>query len=1035
MKQDHFELNASLNLVDADGKMQLNKDQDALREYFREDVNKNTVFFHSLEEKMEYLVNEDYYEKEVIDQYSFKFIKKLFKRAYGKKFRFKSFVGAYKYYTGYTMKTFDGKRFLERYEDRVCMNALYLAEGDEQIAIDLLDEIMSGRFQPATPTFLNCGKKQRGELVSCFLLRMEDNMESISRSINAALQLSKRGGGVAFMLTNLREKGAPIKKIKGQSSGVIPVMKMFEDAFSYANQLGSRTGAGAVYLHAHHPDILEFMDTKRENADEKIRIKTLSTGVVIPDITYRLAKENKEMYLFSPYDVERVYGVPFSEVDITEKYYEMVDNPEITKTKTNARSFFTRIAELQFESGYPFILNTDTATKASAFDSRINMSNLCVAPESKILTDKGYIEISELEDQTVKVWNGQKFSETIVRKTGENQKLVRVKTTGGADLECTPYHKFYVKTGYGQGDVVRKEARELQAGDKLIKPDSLPVIQGDQEYTNAYANGFYCGDGCLTRSGKRIYLYHEKRDEGIKERLGNIFENWYVQDEQKREYGHSPLLKDKFAVPMSNYTVTSRLDWFAGLCDSDGTVSRNGKTQTIQIGSINKTFLEDVQMMLQTLGVSSKINLAAKEGFREMPMNDGSGKSKDYCCQEAYRLLVGQHELSNLLSLGLTFTRLQIDTDHKANRECIHFNKVVSVEDEGRIDDTYCFTEKERNMGMFNGLLTGQCSEILQTNSASEYSEDGSYTTIGKDISCNLGSMNVAMAMESPDLGKTVETAVRALTAVSDKSNIKCVPSIHEGNQKSHAIGLGQMNLAGFFAKEEMYYGDEASLDFTNLYFYTVAYHVYKASCLIAKERGEVFDGFYQSDYFTGEYFKKYTDETYDFQTEKVKTIFEKSGINLPTQDDWKKLVNDIKQYGLYHSNHQAVPPTGSISYLNNSTASIHPITDIIEKRKEAKIGRVYYPAPFLTNENVKYYQDAYKVGWKALIDVYAEATKHIDQGLSLTLFFPGESTTRDLNKAYIYAWRKGIKTLYYTRIRQTSLEGTEMEGCVSCSL
>src|SRR5690606_28514839 len=141
----------------------------------------------------------------------------------------------------------------------------------EALALRFMDEIISGRFQPATPTFLNAGKSSRGELISCFLLRLEDNMESIGRSINSALQLSKRGGGVALMLTNLREAGAPIKGIENQSSGVIPVMKLLEDSFSYANQVGARQGAGAVYLNAHHPDILRFLVTKRENADEKIR--------------------------------------------------------------------------------------------------------------------------------------------------------------------------------------------------------------------------------------------------------------------------------------------------------------------------------------------------------------------------------------------------------------------------------------------------------------------------------------------------------------------------------------------------------------------------------------------------------------------------------------------------------------------------------------------------------------------------------------------------------------------------------------------
>lgn len=258
-----------LNLYGANGELQLDKDREAARQYFLQHVNQNTVFFHSLEEKLDYLVEEQYYEADVLAQYSFTFVKALFEQAYAYKFRFPSFLGAFKYYTSYTLKTFDGKRYLERYEDRVCMVALTLARGDEALAKSLVDEIISGRFQPATPTFLNCGKRQRGELVSCFLLRIEDNMESIGRSINSALQLSKRGGGVAFLLSNIRESGAPIKRIENQSSGIIPIMKLLEDAFSYANQLGARQGAGAVYLNAHHPDILRFLDTKRENADEK----------------------------------------------------------------------------------------------------------------------------------------------------------------------------------------------------------------------------------------------------------------------------------------------------------------------------------------------------------------------------------------------------------------------------------------------------------------------------------------------------------------------------------------------------------------------------------------------------------------------------------------------------------------------------------------------------------------------------------------------------------------------------------------------
>ena len=683
---DYHALNAKLNLCDADGLIQFDADRAAARQYFLQHVNKNTVYFHDLEEKMDYLLKEGYYERGVLDAYDFSFVKRLYKAAYAKKFRFPTFLGAFKYYTSYTLKTFDGTRYLERYEDRVCMVALTLARGDEALAMSLMEEIIEGRFQPATPTFLNAGKAARGELVSCFLLRIEDNMESIARGINSALQLSKRGGGVALNLSNLRELGSPIKKIQNQSSGVNPVMKLLEDSFSYANQLGARQGAGAVYLHAHHPDIMRFLDTKRENADEKIRIKTLSLGVVIPDVTFELAKRN---------------GIPFTEISVSEKYREMVDDERIRKSKINARTFFQTVAEIQFESGYPYILFEDTANRANPIEGKITMSNLC--------------------------------------------------------------------------------------------------------------------------------------------------------------------------------------------------------------------------------------------------------------------------------------------------------------------------------------------SEILQVSEASELNDDLSYAHVGKDISCNLGSLNIAKAMDSPDLGKTVETAVRALTAVSDMTDIRSVPSVERGNSASHAIGLGQMNLHGYLGRERVFYGSREALDFTNVYFYTVAYHAVRASMQIARERGERFEGFENSAYASGSYFDQYVEGTWEPETEKVRELF--AGIRIPTRQDWAALRDDVQRYGMYNRNLQAVPPTGSISYINNSTSSIHPIVAKVEIRKEGKIGRVYYPAPYMTNDNLEYYQDAYEIGPEKIIDTYAVATRHVDQGLSLTLFYPDTVTTRDVNRSYVYAWRKGIKTLYYMRVRQQALEGTEVEGCVSCML
>jgi ribonucleoside-diphosphate reductase alpha chain len=329
--------------------------------------------------------------------------------------------------------------------------------------------------------------------------------------------------------------------------------------------------------------------------------------------------------------------------------------------------------------------------------------------------------------------------------------------------------------------------------------------------------------------------------------------------------------------------------------------------------------------------------------------------------------------------------------------------------------------------------MSNLCSEILQVNTPTTLNTDLSYDQIGKDISCNLGSLNIALAMDSPNFGQTVETSIRALTAVSDQSHIESVRSIEDGNDKSHAIGLGQMNLHGYLSRERIFYGSEEGVDFTNIYFYTVLFHALQASNKIAIERSVTFEGFENSTYASGEFFDKYTEQEWKPATARVAELFE--GHHIPTQDDWRELKASIQAHGIYNQNLQAVPPTGSISYINNSTSSIHPIASKIEIRKEGKLGRVYYPAPFMTNDNLDYYQDAYEIGYEKVIDTYAAATQHVDQGLSLTLFFPDTATTRDINRAQIYAWRKGIKTIYYIRLRQMALEGTEVEGCVSCTL
>lgn len=377
MKKTYYELNNEIMMRDKEGNLQFEKDREAVRAYFIEYVNQNTVYFHNLREKLDYLVDNFYYDNSIISQYDFEDIKSVYKRAYAEKFRFPSFMSAYKFYNDYALKTNDGERILERYEDRVAINALFFAKGDAKKALQFVELLITQQYQPATPTFLNAGRARRGELVSCFLLEVGDSLNDINMAESTAKQLSKLGGGVALNLSKIRAKGESIKEIEGVAKGVVGVMKMLDHAFRYADQMGQRPGAGAVYLSAFHADIHDFLDTKKISADEDVRVKTLSIGVVMPDKFIELARENKPAYVFYPHTVYKAYGTHLDEMDMTEMYDILVDNPAVRKDKINPRDLLEKIASLRFESGYPYLMFDDNVNRAHANSGRIKFSNLC----------------------------------------------------------------------------------------------------------------------------------------------------------------------------------------------------------------------------------------------------------------------------------------------------------------------------------------------------------------------------------------------------------------------------------------------------------------------------------------------------------------------------------------------------------------------------------------------------------------------------------------------------------------------------------
>ncbi|HDF6932342.1 TPA: class 1b ribonucleoside-diphosphate reductase subunit alpha [Staphylococcus aureus] len=694
-KYNHIELNNEVTKRREDGFFSLEKDQEALVAYL-EEVKDKTIFFDTEIERLRYLVDNDFYFN-VFDIYSEADLIEITDYAKSIPFNFASYMSASKFFKDYALKTNDKSQYLEDYNQHVAIVALYLANGNKAQAKQFISAMVEQRYQPATPTFLNAGRARRGELVSCFLLEVDDSLNSINFIDSTAKQLSKIGGGVAINLSKLRARGEAIKGIKGVAKGVLPIAKSLEGGFSYADQLGQRPGAGAVYLNIFHYDVEEFLDTKKVNADEDLRLSTISTGLIVPSKFFDLAKEGKDFYMFAPHTVKEEYGVTLDDIDLEKYYDDMVANPNVEKKKKNAREMLNLIAQTQLQSGYPYLMFKDNANR--------------VHPNSNI----------------------------------------------------------------------------------------------------------------------------------------------------------------------------------------------------------------------------------------------------------------GQIKMSNL------------------------------------------------------------CTEIFQLQETSIINDYGIEDEIKRDISCNLGSLNIVNVMESGKFRDSVHSGMDALTVVSDVANIQNAPGVRKANSELHSVGLGVMNLHGYLAKNKIGYESEEAKDFANIFFMMMNFYSIERSMEIAKERGIKYQDFEKSDYANGKYFEFYTTQEFEPQFEKVRELFD--GMTIPTSEDWKKLQQDVEQYGLYHAYRLAIAPTQSISYVQNATSSVMPIVDQIERRTYGN-AETFYPMPFLSPQTMWYYKSAFNTDQMKLIDLIATIQTHIDQGISTILYVNSEISTRELARLYVYAHYKGLKSLYYTRNKLLSVE-----ECTSCSI
>lgn len=938
-------------------------------------------------------------------------------------------------------------------------------------------------FIHASPTLFNCGSKIQ-QLSSCFLVAMKtedqhpgDSIPKIFETLSDCAKISKTAGGIGLSVSNIRATGSPITTTGRESNGIVPMLKMFEAMARYVDQGRKRKGAVACYLEPWHGDVFEFIQLRKNTGAEELRARDLHLAMWIPDLFMKRVQQNEKWSLMSPFDCPGLYECHGKEF---EELYTRYEKEGKFIRQIDAQELFVAIISAQIETGEPYVLYKDHINHKNNQSNlgTIRSSNLCVSPNTKILTKNGYKPIKTLKDKEVDVWNGFEWSPTIIRKTGTNVDLLRVKLSNGAEIECTPEHKFYINQSYyskthrnafcDEKYTKCMKAKNLNKGDKLIKTN-FPLMKKEFENNNnfqsPYTHGFFCGDGMLSNrvNGKLCecksinttnycerHQYYDKWDMskkhynicqaingdskiirlyGEKKKLLTHIDHYNSYENNNKITNTSaiivavnPLIADKYVVPL-NECLSTKLMWFAGYCDANGTIAENESTKSLQTCSTVKEFQNDIRLMLSTMGIHSKVI-------------DGKGGEKKYKYQATYRLVVSSNGLKKLIDLGFSPKRLDISDFKTPNRNTEQFIEVVSVEEIPMKNDTYCFTEKILGLGTFEGVVTGQCSEIV------EYSDNN------KTAVCNLSSIALASFVRGfkggdeedegvepyfdfDNLQKVVRIVTRNLNRVID---INFYPTFEtkNSNMSERPMGIGVQGLADCFIRMRYPFDSPEAEQLNRDIFECIYYSAVSESCNIAKVQG-TYDSYEGSPMSYGKFqFDLWRDQGYP--------------VKLSGRWDWDALRKDVLEHGIRNSLFVALMPTASTSQLLGFNECFEPYTSNMYTRRtlagsykivnkqlihdlidlglwstELKDKILFFdgsiqPIPEIPQD----IKDLYKTSWdlkqKVIVDMSADRAPFVDQTQSLNIHIAIPDVAQ-MASLHMHSWARGLKTgMYYLR-------------------
>ena len=938
-----------------------------------------------------------------------------------------------------------GTKIKERPQHMIMRVAIGINLADYIAGIPVIDSVLetyrdmsSKLYTHATPTLFNAGT-HRQSLSSCFLLSVDDSLSDIYKTLTQTAMISKWSGGVGIHVSQVRAQGSLIKSTNGTSEGIAPMLKIFNDSAVYVSQGGGkRKGSTAVYLETWHADIETFLDLKKPIGDESKRARDLFLALWVCDLFMeRLIKavETGKPVLWSLFCPSKAKGLADTYGEEYRSLYLKYESEGLYSKQIPIDKLWTHILEIQMESGVPYIVYKDHVNSKSNQNNlgTIKSSNLCVVGSTKILTKEGYVQISDVVDKTIHVWNGSSFSQVIPRMTGVDQKVVDVVFDDGSRLRCTEYHKFYLQSkeksaterywtsNFGSTDEQFTRAYELKVRDQLISCRWPVLLSHDKDTVDYYTVGYFQSQPW--RLGNAIVAYHSKKilDKSLTYVDSKVDRNknkWYYVDKDI----------ENACVPMNN-VYNNRIDYITGCIDAAGYISKNTNngisTFTYYIKHHLHSFLFDIKLICNTLGMNPRIK------------ND--------------KLLFSEMETVHMIKVLGVSPRI-VKHEKKYNFWLQNYSKplsikgprVVSIEPVEGLHDTYCFTENLKGKGIFNGVITGNCAEI------------NIYTDKDNVGVCNLASICLSKFVKDGgfdyySLYDVTKKVVRNLNKVID-NNIYPVPEGEYSDKNNRPLGLGVQSLAKTFFKLGVPFVSNESKEINKRIFETLYYAAVEASCDLAKEKG-TYANYEGSLMHQGK-----------FQ-------FDLWGVVPSNLWDWNSLRKKVSTHGVRNSLLLALMPTASTAQIMNNTESFEPITSnifvrntlsgtfqIVNKHLIKDLKKINMWSKEIKQQIIaadgsvqglnipRDIKERYKTVWEIpqrhLIDMEADRNAYICQATSSNRYLKNPSNSK-LTSMHIYSWRRGLKTgMYYLRsqaattaVKSTvaSVKKEEPEECLVC--